>query len=272
MDDENEVIDDNQQVEDAPELDETPAPEGEETTTAEDEITVQIGDEQPAEEERAPDWVRDLRKQHRELQRKNRELEEQIRTARPSVSVQLGKKPTLEDHNYDSDSYEAALSEYFERKRQVDAEAEKIEAKQRQTQQDWQEKLNSYGKAKAELKVSDFDDAESAVQEQFNVTQQGILLQGLDTPAMVVYALGKNPKRAKELAAITDPVKFAVAIGKLEEKLKVIRKAPPPPPKPVTGTGRVSGSVDSTLERLRAEAEKTGDISKVLAYKRQKRA
>jgi hypothetical protein len=30
--------------------------------------------------------------------------------------------------------------------------------------------------------------------------------------------------------------------------------------------------VDSTLERLRAEALKTGDMTKVMAYKRQKRA
>jgi len=34
----------------------------------------------------------------------------------------------------------------------------------------------------------------------------------------------------------------------------------------------VSGAVDSTLERLRAEAERTGDMTKVIAYKRQKRA
>ena len=69
-----------------------------------------------------------------------------------------------------------------------------------------------------------------------------------------------------------DPVKFAFAVAKLETQLKVTnRKAAPPPESTVRGTGRVSGAVDSTLERLRADAEKTGDYSKVMQYKRQKR-
>jgi hypothetical protein len=89
----------------------------------------------------------------------------------------------------------------------------------------------------------------------------------------VIYALGKNLKKAKELSEITDPVKFAFAVAKLEKDLKVTnRKAAPPPEKIVSGTGRSSGAVDSTLERLRAEAEKTGNMTKVIQYKAQKRA
>ena len=47
------------------------------------------------------------------------------------------------------------------------------------------------------------------------------------------------------------------------------------PEKKVTGaTGSVSnsGGEDEQLDKLRAEAEKTGDLSKVVAYKRQKQA
>jgi hypothetical protein len=47
---------------------------------------------------------------------------------------------------------------------------------------------------------------------------------------------------------------------------------PPPPEKPVQGNGRLSGSSDATLERLRADAEKTGNYTKVIAYKKQLRA
>ena len=104
-----------------------------------------------------------------------------------------------------------------------------------------------------------------------NITQQGIVLQGAENPALVVYALGKNPSKAKELSSITDPVKFAFAVSKLESQLKVSnRKSAPPPEKVLSGTGRAS-AVDSTLERLRADAEKTGDYTKVTAYKRQKK-
>jgi hypothetical protein len=64
-------------------------------------------------------------------------------------------------------------------------------------QKAWQAKLDGYGKAKAELRVKDFEDAEAVAQELFNVTQQGVMLQGADNPALVVYALGKNPKKAR---------------------------------------------------------------------------
>jgi hypothetical protein len=89
----------------------------------------------------------------------------------------------------------------------------------------------------------------------------------------VIYALGKNPKKAAELAKLTDPVKFAFAVAKLEKELKVTnRRAAPAPERVVQGTGRVSGAVDSTLERLREEAARTGNMTKVLQYKRQKQA
>jgi hypothetical protein len=140
-------------------------------------------------------------------------------------------------------------------------------------QKAWKAKLDGYGRAKAELRVKDFEDAEAVAQELFNITQQGVMLQGADNPALVVYALGKNPKKAQELAAIKDPVKFAFAVAKLEKDLKVTnRKQAPAPERVITGTARSSGAVDSTLERLREEAARTGNMSKVVAYKRQKKA
>ena len=67
-------------------------------------------------------------------------------------------------------------------------------------------------------------------------------------------------------------MKFSFAVAKLETQLKVTNRKAPPPEKTVkTGTGRAS-AVDSTLERLREEAAKTGDMTKVIAYKRQQRA
>jgi hypothetical protein len=56
------------------------------------------------------------------------------------------------------------------------------------------------------------------------------MLQGADNPALVVYALGKNPKKAKELSEIKDPVKFAFAVAKLEKELKVTNRRAAPHP------------------------------------------
>lgn len=249
----------------------------EQGAAAEDEsVVVTIGEEAPPADEEtahAPEWVRELRKNHRELQRKNRELEERLKAnaGTETKPAQLGAKPKLEDHDYDAEKYEAALASWYEQKRQVDEQAAKAEAEAKSANEAWQAKLSSYGKAKAELKVKDFDDAEAVVQDALSTTQQGIILQGAEQPALLIYALGKNPKKAKELASITDPVKYAFAVAKLETQLKVTQRKAPPPERTVQGTGRVSGAVDSTLERLREEAAKTGDYTKVAQYRNQKR-
>jgi hypothetical protein len=247
----------------------------EETTEDADEVIVSIGEEAPPPDEhaQAPGWVKELRKANREKEKRIRELEAKLNQTPERKPVVLGPKPKLEDHDYDADKYETALADWFERKRQADAEAQKAQQAEQAQQRAWQEKLDGYGKAKAELRVRDFEDAEIVAQELFNVTQQGVVLQGADNPALVIYALGKNPKKAAELAKIEDPVKFAFAVAKLEKELKVTnRKAAPAPERMISSTGRVSGAVDSTLERLREEAARTGNMTKVIRYKQQKRA
>lgn len=272
-----------------PEIDEDEAEE----ITAEDEddeteaeaeeedggVVVTIGEEAPPPEEeeteRAPEWVRDLRKQYREEKRRNKELQEQLAATTGATKVaELGQKPTLEAADYDTERYEKELAAWYDRKRKHDEAEAARQAEAEAAEREWKQKLEGYQSAKATLKVRDYDDAEEVVQDAFTVTQQGMILQGADNPALLVYALGKNPKRAKELASIKDPVKFAFAVARLETQLKVTkRKASSKPEPTISGTGRPSGSVDSTLERLRKEAEKTGDYSKVYAYKqRQKRS
>jgi hypothetical protein len=234
-----------------------------------DDETNAIDDTQD-EEVRAPAWVRELRKSNREKERKIRELEAKLNTtATETKPVALVAKPTLESCDYDSDEYEQKLAAWYEHKREYDAAEANVAAQRDAESKAWQDKLDSYAKAKASLKVRDYDEAEATALDTFDVTQQGIVLQGSDNPALLIYAIGKSTKRAKELAAITDPVKFAFAVAKLETQLKVTnRRASTTPERTITSGGRVSGSIDSQLERLRAEALKTGDLSKVMEYKR----
>ena len=252
--------------------------ETDEAAEEDDFVAVTIGEEAPPpeedENERAPEWVRDLRKQYREEKRRNKELQEQLAATTGATKVaELGQKPTLEAADYDTERYEKELAAWYERKRKHDEAEAARQAEAETAAREWKQKLEGYQSAKATLKVRDYDDAEEVVQDAFTVTQQGMILQGAENPALLVYALGKNPKRAKELASIKDPVKFAFAVARLETQLKVTkRKASSKPEPTISGTGRPSGSVDSTLERLRKDAEKSGDYSKVYAYKqRQKR-
>ena len=242
------------------------------------EVVISIGGETPAPEEdeeaRAPEWVRDLRKQYREEKRRAKELEQRLAQVEqrntPGVAP-LGPKPTLEKADYDTDRYERDLAAWYEKKRQHDDREAAMKSEHQAVQKEWERKLEGYQGAKASLKVRDFEFAEDVVQDTLSVMQQGMIVQGADNPALVVYALGKNPKKAKEIASITDPVKFAFAVAKLETQLKISnRKAQSSPERKISGTARPSGAVDSTLDRLRSDAEKTGDYSKVFQYKKQK--
>ena len=272
-----------EQIEDdfeaAPMVDEVEAVEADDTEDDEgsDGVVISIAGEPPApeddEEVRAPEWVRDLRKNYREEKRRAKDLEQKLarfETQAPGAAT-LGPKPTLEKADYDTDRYEKELANWYDKKRQHDDREVSVRSEQQAVQKEWERKLEGYQSAKAGLKVRDFEFAEDVVQDNLSVMQQGMIVQGADNPALVVYALGKNPKKAKEIASITDPVKFAFAVAKLETQLKISnRKAQSAPESKISGTARPSGAVDSTLDRLRSEAEKTGDYSKVFQYKKQK--
>lgn len=252
--------------------------DGDGAAAGEDDVVITIGEEVVAEDEevaRAPEWVRDLRKSNREKDRVIRDLQQKISASAPAQqAVTLGVKPTLATCDFDETKYETDLEAWHTRKREVEDQQRAKEDGDKKSRDAWQTKLADYGKAKTALKVSDFEEAEETVKETLNIMQQGIILQGLDkdAAARLTYALGKNPKKLKELAAIGDPVIYAVAIGELKTMLKVTpRKTAPVPERPLRGSAPISGSVDSQLERLRADAEKTGDYTKINQYKMQKR-
>ena len=240
-----------------------------------DEIVVTIGDESPPSEDEegfkgpAPEWVKELRKANREKDKRIRDLEAKANQAAEKKPATLGNKPKLEDFDYDAEQYEQALEAFHERKREHDAEEAKKRQAEEAQQREWQAKLDAYNTDKSKLKIRDFDEAEMVVQETLNQTQQGIILHGADNPALLVAALGKNPKKAKELAAVNDPVKFAFAVAKLEKELKVTNRKAPPPEKTISGNAGISGAVTgSTLERLADKARQTGDWTDYYAAKR----
>jgi len=235
-------------------------------------LVVQIGDEEPeAEPEQAPEWVRDLRKRDRENQKRIKELEAQLN--KPAEVVALPAKPKLDDFDYDTDAFEAALEGWYETKRAHDQREADARREQEQAQQAWQAKVSSYNEAKTKIPAPDFDEAEAFVQDTFDVTQQGLLIKVAKDAPTLVYALGKNPKKAAELAAIKDYAEFVAEAVRVEMTMKTTRKPATSPERTVsvpTGTG--VASTDNTLERLREDAAKTGDYSKVMAYKRSMRA
>lgn len=250
-----------------------------EAETESDEVVVTIEGESPPQEEveaeRAPKWVRELRQRNQETVRENRDLKKRLaalEAAPADKQVTLSEKPSLEGCNYDTEEYEGKLAKWYADKAAHEEQERKKQEEGAKAQREWQAKLDAYGEQARKLKVSDYADAEATAKDVLSSTQQGIIVSGAENPALVVYALGKNLKKAQELASISDPVKFAFAVAKLEGKINMdtkARKSAPMPESTVRGNARVGGAVgDSTLDRLRAEADRTGDRTKVAQYMR----
>lgn len=243
-----------------------------------DEVLVTIG-EPPSEStddslQHETEALRNLRKAHRDQTTRIRELERQVKAGgSKGAEVELGPKPRMADPgiDFDEETFEKRLDEWKQRKQLQDDRQRQTQDAQKQADVAWQERQAAYGTQKGALKVKDFEDAEGNAFEALTEVQRAVILHGAENAAHVVYALGKNPAELKRIAAITEPVKFAFAIAKLEDKVKVTpKKTAPPPERVVKGSAKVSaGSVDKRLEALRAEAQRTGDLGPVMAYKRQ---
>lgn len=246
-----------------------------------DDLVISFGDEEPPKPEedegRAPPWIRDLRKANREKDRVIRERDAEIARLKGAGNAQpeaptLGDKPKMSDPeiDFDEEKFSEALDKWHERKRKVEEVREKAERAKEDEQKAWRARVDQYKKAASSLPVKDYEDAEETAFDALSVVQQGIILQGTENPEKLVYGLGKNPKKLKEIASITDPVKFAVAVGKLEDKMKTTKRNTPPPPERVVRSN-VSGAaaVDNQKERLLADARRTGNYEKVAAYNRE---
>ena len=241
-----------------------------------DGVVVTIGDEQSAPEDTeqsAPTWVKDLRKANRQKDRELREKDAEIARLRGAgqqqQAVVLGAKPTLESCDFDGEKFEAELTAWHDRKRTVEQQAQQAQEAEAKARSEWQKRLDAFAAGKTALKVKDYDDAEASVQEHFNTVQQGVILDGAENAALLVYALGKNPGKAKELAAITNPVRFAFAVAKLEAQLKVTeRRAAPVPERVLRGNAPAQAFTDKKLEELRQQGLESGNMDRYFAAKR----
>jgi len=224
-------------------------------------------------DEDASSVIRNMRKREREKDRKLRQAErelEQLRKAQqPQTAVpELPPKPTLESCDWDPDEHEVKLLAWYEQSREV----EKAKAKQQEQQQalirEAEAKRTAYQENAKKLKAKDFADAEEEVVSIFDQARQSILLEASDNPALLVYALGKNPAQLERLSKITSLAKFAAELGKLEKDLKVSKPTKPAPADTNLRSNAPASGSSKKLAQLEADAERTGDRTKLIAYKR----
>lgn len=245
-----------------------------------EEFEIVVGDEKPEEQQEddfhgkpAPKWVKELRREKKESDRRIKELEAKLNEQNKPETIELGEKPKLEDFGYDEENpeYIEALEKWVDRKFQLKEQERKKQEEQEKAQKVWEDKLNSYETKKTAIKskVRDFDEAEDLARDVLTQTQQGILIHAAEKPELLIYHLGKNPQKAKELAAITDPIQFAFAAAKIDAQIKMTaRKPSTSPERKPSGSASFNNGSDKRLEELEREADRTGDRTKVIEYKR----
>lgn len=204
----------------------------------------------------------------RELRRANRELAKRVaeqERGKAPEKVEVGSKPELEDFDYDQDRYDAALFDWRDRKAKAERADQERQDREKTERDAWQQRISAFEQAKTRLNVSDFDEAEAEVQAVLPPEIQAIVLHA-EKSAELVYALGRNPAKLAELSKL-DPLRAAMAVGKLEDKLTVTKRALPNPDRAVRGNA-APASADKQLAKLEKKAAQTGDRTEVIAYKR----
>lgn len=227
----------------------------------------------PEEEANAKPWVNELRKKHREAQKRIRELESQLNQGqKQEESVIVGEKPTLAGCDYDDEKYDREMDAYYARKAKFDAQQREKQQAQEAEKRAWESRVSAYQEQKKALPVADYEEAESIVDAVMSQTQAAIIIKLAPNPAEVVYALSKNEKALQHLAAKKDPTEFIWELRGLVEKMKKTepgKKSIPAPERVVRGGGgKTPASTSSNLEKLREEAARTGDFTKYFEAKR----
>lgn len=232
-------------------------------------IGFSFGEDEPEQEEEAAEPPSKLRgiisNQDREIKRLKAMLEPKVEP------IEVGPRPRLEDFDFDHDAFDAAVDTWLETKQKADNQHAALRREQEEKNREGNKILTDYqGRAKtfaATHRISDYEDAQSAVEDELGVEKVSLLIAGSPKAEELIYALHKNPAKLKALAGINNLPRFMYEAATLQKDIKVRQgRKSPPVDAPVRSNGS-SASGDRRLAALEAEAARTGDRSKVVKYK-----
>ncbi len=238
----------------------------EETPNDDDDLGFSFDDSDDESEEvkQAPKWVKEVRNQNRELKRKLKEYEAK---QSQSTGIQtLREKPTLEDYDYDDEAYQKDLDEWYQEKQQFENQKQQVEQQIQQVQKRFNDEAEIIRTNKP-----DFQEKIDKVAQVLPIERQNFILGKAKNPAKLSYLLGNSPEKLAQLAELDD-IDYIKQIGVLEYQMqqgKTKQRNPnkPKPRKHKTPSG--SSGVDMRLQKLQEQAEKTGNYTEVIRYKKQ---
>lgn len=240
---------------------EKPEEEGDE------ELEIAFGDEAaPASGERDTGLVKHLREEVRKRDQRIAELAK----AQPHQQTEVGPEPTLESCEWDEDRFKTETRAWLKRQEEAEAAKTTVQQQNRVAEEAWQADVQRFESRKAELKVPGAEEAIETALATLPQVAAAVIVKAADNPALVLAALGQHPGKLAEIASIQDPLKQAVAVAKLEGTLKVApRRKAPEPEKIAGGNARVTQGTDQTLAALEKKADKTGDRTELIRYRKQ---
>lgn len=241
--------------------------EGQEGEAEED--LIGFGEEAaPASEESST--IREMRAQLRDAQRRAAVAESKLKP----VFEEPGPKPQLEDFNYDADAYADAVLDWHKKGQAYEQQKQDAAKREEKDRESAIANVEAYKAERQAFKVPDFDAAEKVVHDALGQQFFGAIME-TEKRAALVYALYKNPAKLDEIAKLseTNPLKAVMMIGKLEDKVTVNRRKPPTTiDTPLRGNTNIAAGEDRELAKLEKEADRTGDRTKLIAYKRRMKA
>lgn len=261
---ETEVLDLEDEVEgDEPEAE---TDEAENDNTDDDVLEIQFDDDEAAPASGDSSVIRQMRET---IRRQADELATFRKTSAPAP-IEVGPKPDLwDDCEGDQDKFEAALTEWNERKRKADDQQAESATVQEEAQRAWEADLQSFKEHEAKLNAPDMDFAKSVVTTALSDVQAATIIKAAKNPALAILALGKHPAKLQAISQIKDPIKLAAEIARMEGKITMAKRQSAPAPERVAeGSASVSVNRDKTLERLEAKAAKTGDRTELIRYRK----
>jgi hypothetical protein len=260
-------------------------PEAKETTKSSDVLTVDLSsdddDELPSAPDKATAAFAKLRFKEKEARQKLREVEARAaqmaaelaaRSETESADADPGPMPSLKDSDWDEAEHAKALLQWGEKKRSHDStlvarrKAAEAEAKEWEaTQAAYHDKRKAY----LESHPDRLEEGENFVKASFSPVQRAAMVDVLKDAPLMCIALAKNPDRAKSLANIQSMPRFVAELARMEAGM--VKKTPATQPEKKVSSGAPVADNDKTLARLEAEADKSGNRSKIVAYKREQR-
>lgn len=237
-------------------------------------------------EEGKPEWYKTVRQQNRELKRKLKDAERQLKRSAQAgdqekvvEAEELGPRPELFDFDGDTDAFSEAHELWLLKKIEIDKKKEDAKKAEEQKQAAWSQKLASYNQKKERVvkNLPEYADAEEEVHAIVGVNGLGAIIDLCDKPEAVVFALSKKPEKMQAFKKLLqeNPIAFSYHLAKFESTISYGESrssTTKQPPQPHSRIKSESGSkMGDELARLQEEAIKTGDWSKYFAAKHKNR-